>query len=183
MRRLRLAIPVLVSAAVLLSGCGDSYQVAASVGDLDLSHDDLEAEATAWGANAELMAQLDISSAPDQNAVPQLVVNEILNLHIQGELARLATIDAAETADGPGQLRDVRAGVESDFGPLFADFPDDLRQQIYQDITFLQFLSAVGGAPVDADVYVSARYGSTDVNDVVQPPSGALADPTPVLGL
>ncbi len=169
-------------AALLLSACGDSYQVAASVGDLELSHEDLETEATAWGSNAELMSQLDITSAPDDGAAPQLIINEILNLHIQGELARLATVDLAESADGPAQLDSVRSGVEGDFGPLFVDFPDDLREQIYQDITFLQFLSAVGGTPVDADVYVSARYGSTDVNNVVQAPSGARPNPSPAFG-
>ncbi len=168
---------------MLLGACGDSYQVAASVGDLELTHEDLETEATAWGSNAELMVQLNISSAPDEGAVPQLIINEILNLHIQGELARLATVDLAQSADGPAQMDSVRAGVEGDFGSLFVAFPDDLREQIYQDITFLQFLSAVGGTPVDADVYVSARYGSTDVNNVVQPPSGARPNPTPAFGL
>lgn len=168
---------------MLLSGCGDSYQVAVRVGELELTHEELETEATAWGSNADLMVQLDISSEPEEGAVPQLIVNEILNLHIQGELARLATVDLASSADGPAQLQSVRAGVEGDFGALFLDFPDDLREQIYEDITFLQFLSVVGGTPVDADVYVSARYGSTDANNVVQPPSGALANPTPAFGL
>ncbi len=183
MRRLRLAILLLVPAAALLSACGGSYQVAASVGDLEITHGDLETEAMVWGANAELMSQLDISAAPDDGSAPQLIVNEILNLHIQGEIARLATADAADQTDGPAQISDLRARIESDFGPLFADFPDDLREHIYQDITYLQFLSTVGGVPVDADVYVSPRYGFTDVNDVVQAPSGALPDPTPVFGL
>ncbi|WP_436793164.1 hypothetical protein [Actinospongicola halichondriae] len=183
MRRLRLAILLLVPAAVLLTGCGDSYQVAASVGDLEISHDDLETEAAAWGSNAELMLQLDISAAPADGAVPQLIVNEILNLHIQGELARLATADIADQGDGPAQMSELRAGIESNFGPLFADFPDDLREQIYEDITHLQFLSTVGGVPADADVYVSPRYGTTDINNVVQSPTGARPDPTPVFGL
>lgn len=183
-RRLRFAILLLVPAAVLLSGCGDSYQVAASVGQLELTHDDLADEAEAWGQNAELMVQLNISSVPEDGAVPQQIVNEILNLHIQGELARLATEDLADQGDGPAQLQQIRAAVESDFGPLFGDFDQDLRERIYTDITFLQFLSVVGGTPSGADVYVSSRYGSTDANNVVQPPSGARADANPApLGL
>ena len=184
MRRLRHAFLLLVPAAILLSGCGDSYQVAASVGDLELTHDDVADEAEAWGNNADLMFQLDIPEAPDPGAVPQLIVNEILNLHIQGELARLATEDAATTGDGPAQLDEIRATVETDFGPLFADFDEELADQIYTDITYLQFLSFVGGTPTEVDVYVSPRYGTTDANNVVQGPAGALPDPSPsVFGL
>ncbi len=184
MRRLRHAFLLLVPAAILLSGCGDSYQVAASVGDLELTHDDVAAEAEAWGNNADLMFQLDIPEAPDPGAVPQLIVNEILNLHIQGELARLATEDAATTGDGPAQLDEIRATVENDFGALFAGFDEALADQIYTDITYLQFLQFAGGVPADVDVYVSPRYGTIDANNVVQGPAGALPDPSPsVFGL
>ena len=169
---------------MLLGGCGDSYQVAASVGDLELSHDDLAEEAEAWGNNDDLMFQLDIPEAPDPGAVPQLIISEILNLHIQGELARLATEEAATAGDGPAQLEEIRAAVETDFGPLFADFDEELADQIYTDITYLQFLQFAGGTPTDVDLYVSPRYGTTDANNVVQSPLGASPDPSPhVFGL
>lgn len=179
MRRLRHAFLLLVPAAILLTGCGDSYQVAARVGQLELSHDDVADEAAAWGNNGELMGQLGIGSPPDEGAVPQLIVTEILNLHIQGELARMATEEMADVGDGPAQLREIRASVENDFGPLFVDFDEALADRIFTDITYLQFLSFVGGAPTGADVYVSPRYGTTDANNVVQAPTGAVAGSSP----
>ncbi|MDZ7675058.1 MAG: hypothetical protein U5K30_08330 [Acidimicrobiales bacterium] len=174
MRSVRRLLPVLLPVAFLLGSCGDSYQVAARVGDLEITHDELAEKADAWAANDQLASELGVSPSTKDGAAPQAVVAEVLNLDIQAELARMALGDQA---DGP-QLAELRSQVEQQFGELFAAFPEELRDATIDDVAVLQLANANGVTPPDADVYVSPRYGDVDATGIISVPAGA--QPAPV---
>lgn len=173
-RPVRRFLPVLLPVAFLLGSCGDSYQVAARVGDTEITHAEVAEEAELWAANEQLAAQLGVPAGTAQGRAPQAVVVEVLNLDVQSELARLALGDQAQ---GP-QLEELRAQVSQQFGDLFAAFPEDLRAETIDDVAVLQLANANRVTPPDVDVYVSPRYGDVDATGVISVPEGARPNPS-----
>lgn len=180
MRVPRILLLALLPAVVALSGCTDTYQVAASVGDLELSHADLEDEVEQWQANAELVSQLGVPPGGAEGQAPQAIVSEVLNLRIQAELARLGLAEAGVDPTADPQYGEVRSTVEQQFAGLFESFDEELRTRIFDDIAVLQFANSFGvQAPPDAtsDVYVSSRYGTVEPGGVVFVPEGPVSEP------
>ncbi len=185
MRVPRLLLLVLLPAVVALSGCADTYQVAASVGELEISHDELQEEAEQWQANPELVSQLGVPASDDDGRVPHAVVSEVLNLQIQAELARLGLTEAGIDPSEDPQYGEVRSVVEQQFGSLFESFDDELRSRVLDDIALLQFANSFGvAAPPGAasDVYVSPRYGTVEPGGIVFVPQGPATEPGAVPG-
>jgi hypothetical protein len=174
----RILLLALLPAVVALSGCTDSYQVAASVGDLEISHADLADEVAQWQANEELASQLGVPPSDADGQAPQAVVSEVLNLRIQAELARMGLADAGVDPEADPRYTEARAAVEDQFSALFGSFDDDLRDRVADDVAVLQFANSFGvAAPPDAtsQIYVSPRYGTVEPGGVVFVPDGPAA--------
>lgn len=182
MRVPRLALLLLLPAVAALSGCTDTYQVAASVGDLEISHTELRDEAEEWQANAQLAGQLGATSEPVEGRAPQSVVTEVLNLRIQAELARLGLEQAGVDVAADQQFAAIREQASTQFGQLFDPFSDELRNRVLDDVAVLQYAGSAGVGPAPADVYVSPRYGTVGAGGVLIAPEGPAAGGRAIFG-
>ena len=178
MRSRRLLAVVLAALAFVVSGCGDTYQVALRVGDDSLSHADAAELIELWAVGG---ADITEAVVGPELGTPQARSVEVTTLALSIEIQkRLAEVIAEEE------------GLDTDFDQADIDAIDALLQaqvlppEVYQAFLasspefqdyfreyflYLDLTQTVLEQP-DVEIYVSPRYGSYDDQIGVVPPTG-----------
>lgn len=189
---------VLVVLGLVATGCADDGELggpqiggssAASIGNVDLTSADLEAEVEAWASNPGFVGEaigLTELGAPGRRSGD--LVAFVLGFRIVTEQAKqLADEQGVPINDGAIdqgiQQLDAQFTDPSTGTPLFAGYSDDFRREIVTSLAWQDTLNqtlAAGGEPPPASV--NPRYGNAvDVGSgivQVERPSGPLDEPS-----
>lgn len=194
MRLFRLPLLLLVAVGLVAAGCSDDGELggptiggslAASVGDFDYTHDDLEDEVEQWAINPAFMTQVlqiaDIGAPGRRNA--DFVAFVLSHRTLSEQARQLANaVGYAPSEDEQNALLDQ---IDNAFldpgtgGSLFEVYSDDFRRRLAADFAYQQNLGTIDpeAANVPA-VSINPRYGSFEDQDRgigrVNPPDGPL---------
>jgi len=191
-RRLLLsAAGIALTVALAGAGCADDVAPAATVGDAQVSEDDLMAEVDAWAASPTMLQQLQVAAAgSDERGYPMAFVDFVLTNRVAFELhnaefeERGLELTDQDLDDVRSQLfadPTVTATVLDELGEEYADIlvADVARQFKLQTELGDDYAAWANEAFTQTDISVSPRFGSWDVpSGAVIPPEGPTPAPT-----
>lgn len=195
-RSRRLPLLLLALFGLLVGACADDGELggpgvggtmAATIGDVQISSADLEAEVEQWAVNPPFLQVIGVTDpgAPGRRSAD--LVSFVLSHRVLSEQARLLS---AEAGYEPTQeeLDQILAAVDQQFtapgsgGSLLQVYAEEFRQQLARDLAYQNNLQNVLGPDTEApEVDVNPRYG--DAEEIqgglvqVNPPSGPLPAP------
>lgn len=154
----RLPIALLLASALLLSACGDSYQVAASFGGEEISHADLADEALAWADSAQLLSLFFAEPQPNTSDAFTTadISGVILTIKINAAAARELLEEAGTRTD------EAESAIRPQFEGARGALSDAQLTTLIEDIAAIDTYGTLAASQVYDDIYVSPRYGSYD---------------------
>lgn len=192
----RLPALLLVLSALFVGACADEGElggpgfggtVAAKIGDVEISSDQLQDEVELWALNPEFLQVIGVNNPGVPGRRTTDLVAFVLSHRVLSEQARLLSerVGFEPTED---ELDQILAAIDQQFtapgsgGSLFQAYPDQFRRRLAADLAYQNNLQNVLGPDTDVpEVEVNPRYGVAE--DVqagivqVRPPSGPLPAP------